>query len=49
MKDSHKAFEFVFILSEIILVVIFYLCTEYGVGVHPSDSNSKEELVIARD
>jgi len=35
MKDSHRAFETVFILSEVILMVLYLLGTEYSDGVHP--------------
>ena len=35
MKDPHRAFETVFILSEIVLIVLFLFLTEYGEGVHP--------------
>ena len=35
MKDPHRGFEVVFILTQIILIVMFLTMTEYGAGVHP--------------
>lgn len=39
MKDPHRAFETVFILSEVIMAVLYLFFTEYSEGVHPSFDN----------
>jgi ammonium transporter Rh len=44
----NRAFEFVFILSEILLIIAYLFCTEYGSGVHPAASSVLEDLE-ARD
>lgn len=36
MKDSHRAFEGIFLASEVVVIILYMLCTEYSDGVHPS-------------
>ena len=40
MIDSHRAFEIVYILSEIIVIILYLTCTEYDAGVHPSAAST---------
>lgn len=41
MKEPHRAFETVFIISQIIVIILFAFCTEYGEGVHPAASSTE--------
>jgi hypothetical protein len=35
-EDKGSWFDSLFILSEIIMIVLYATCTEYGEGVHPA-------------
>jgi hypothetical protein len=37
-----KPFEFVFILSEAIVIILYGLCTEYGQGMKPSEISNED-------
>jgi hypothetical protein len=45
MKDSHRAFEIIFLVAEVIVILLYLTCTEYGEGVHPGalSTNSAAE------
>ena len=48
MKDSHRVFETVYLISQIILIVLYLTCTEYGEGVHPSAISTATSAFDAR-
>lgn len=48
MKDSHRAFETVFLISEAILIILYLLFTEYGDTMHPNTINTAAEISEAR-
>ena len=35
-NNPNRVFELVFIVSQIIIGVLYSFCTEYGAGVHPA-------------
>ena len=35
-KEPHRVFELIFLVSQIIIIVLYGFCTEYGEGVHPA-------------
>ena len=36
MKNPHRAFETIFLISEIVIIILYLCFTEYSDGVHPS-------------
>ena len=49
MKDGHRAFESIYLLSELIVIILYLLFTEYGEGVHPADNSSDDGALKASD
>lgn len=49
MKDPHRAFETLFIISEIIVIILYLTCTEYSEGVHPSTVSTGSADLLAKD
>ena len=49
MKDGHRAMETVFIFSEVIIMILFIFCTEYGDNVHPDTVVSENAALNAQD
>ena len=49
MKDPHRAFESIYLISEIIIIVLYMLCTEYSEGVHPSATSTQSAGFEAKD
>ena len=48
-RSYHWIWDLLFIFSEIILIIVYAFCTEYGYGVHPAagasyDKAATEEL-----
>lgn len=43
-----RAFETVFLISEIILVILYLTCTEYGATMHPREISTPAEMLEAR-
>jgi len=41
-KNPHRVFELIFIVSQIIIIILYSFCTEYGEGVHPAFTTSDE-------
>jgi len=44
MGETYRAFEAVFILSEVILIILYLTLTEYGEGVHPGINFEEGEV-----
>lgn len=42
-RRYHWIWDLLFIFSEIILIIVYAFCTEYGEGVHPAVGASYEE------
>ena len=49
VKNPHRVFELVFILSEVILIILYGFCTTYGEGVHPAVIRPGTEEFTAKD
>ena len=49
MKDSHRAFEIIYILGEVIVIILYLLCTEYTEGVHPGATSTAAAGLQAKD
>lgn len=49
MKDSHRAFELVFLLSEAVLIVLYLLFTEYSDTMHPGATSTNSSALAARE
>ena len=43
----NKCFEFVYLLSEVIVIILYLTVTKYGEGVHPRDMTSDEAIGAA--
>lgn len=46
-KNPHRVFELLFLISQIIIIILYALCTDYGDGVHPAMTT--EESANAAD
>ena len=44
-----KSFEFVYLVSEVIVMILFITCTKYGEGVHPKNMINDEATAAAGD
>ena len=42
-KKGNTLFEFVYLFSEVIVIILFATCTKYDVGVHPKTMTSDLE------
>ena len=49
MKDPHRAFESIYLLSQIVIIILFMFCTEYSDGVHPSAVSTGAAALEAKD
>jgi len=43
MKDPHRIWEALFLVSQLVVIVIYLVCTEYGEGMSPSSFRSAED------
>ena len=41
-QNPNRIFEIIFILSQVVIGVLYALCTEYGEGVHPAFTNTND-------
>ena len=48
-KETHRIYELIFILSQVILIVLFGFCTTYGEGVHPAVIRPGKEEFTSKD
>ena len=46
-KKGNTLFEFVYLFSEVIVIILFATCTKYDVGVHPKTMTSDLEKTAA--
>ena len=49
MKDPHRAFESLYLISQIIVIILYLTCTEYSDGVHPSATSTGAAALQAKD
>ena len=49
VNNPNRIFELVFIISQIILIIIYGFCTTYGEGVHPAVVRPGTEEFTAKD
>ena len=49
MKDPHRGFEILYIISEIVVIILYLVFTEYSDGVHPGAISTASSKLAAQD
>ena len=48
MKDSHKAFEYLYLISQLVIIILYMACTEYAEGVDGEDTTTAAQRDAAQ-
>ena len=49
MKDSHRVVETVFLVSELLIILFFFLFAEYSDTVHPTTTFMQSGITAVKD